>query len=631
MAQEKQCIIDSVDTSNENKVPDIPAMSTEEFQDRITLSTSLVIGADMHSHHDISNWQKLDQNYIGIRDWDNTWKSLNDNKLIDWNDEYPEEKYNEGRPSLYFLPLMDKYLPPNKFKLIIVDGGTRHYIYDMKTLFKLAQAHIEQKHGLLIYPVRKNTMRFCKGFLRGIENSSSDSDASFTSYYGETEDIEKSMNHNLDLVGFIKMNKLGLCYVMKYRKKEEITRCDIRKYSIIKRLIFIKDQSELFMTYIREFRKTRKIMIDNWEIIKQEFFSKATKTGWDTKKVENYWKFLEFHPLPTGEITGEEKPTSDSYPDSRENLKKWKEIKNNINLEKKDWEFLSTNSTKPTDLTTKDAMRYLGITYRINDSDLQQIKDEMTGEEQPIQKIKQKIEEEKKVEEEFISAKILDIEFSDIKHYIEKRDNNKFTKLLGEYESLNTDLITVPPPQDTCYMNKSNEDPAGERDCISICSPDREPNSPPLSPAHSAPHSAPNSPHRFNRKSVRKPLRKSLRKSVRKSLRKSVRKPLRKSARKSKRKSVRKPLQKSLRKSKRKSVRKPLRKSLRKSVRKPLPKSSRKSKRKSVRKPLRKSSRKSKRKSVRKPLRKSSRKSKRKSVRKPLRKSSRKSVRKSRR
>jgi hypothetical protein len=579
MAQEKQCIIDTestLATINERK----PAMSADEFKSRIDLSTSLVIGADMHSHQDINYWKQLDQNYIGIRDWDNTWVSLNNDKLIDWNDVYPEEKYNKGRPSLDFLPLMAKYFINHKFKLIIVDGGTRHYINDMETLFKLAEAHMDRERGLLIYPVRKNTMRFCQGFLRGIENSSSDSDLSFTSYDGETEDIEKSMNHNLDLVGFIKMNKLGLCYVMKYREKKDIIRCDIRKYSIIKRLIFIKDQSELFMTYIREFRKTRKIKIDNWEIIKQEFFSEATKKGWDTNKVETYWKFLEFHPLPTlptGEIKDYKNPISVMYPDYEENLKKWTEIKSSIKLEKKDWEFLSTNSTKPTDLTTKDAMRYLGITYRINDSELQQIKDEMTGEEQPIQTIKQKIEEEKKVEEEFISAKILDIEFRHIKQYFENQDNNKFTQLLTYYDNLNTDLKKVSQPQDTYYMNKSNEDPAGERDCISICSHDPEPNSPPLSPAHSAPHSPNNNSQqsRFNRKSVRKPLRKSLRKSKRKSVRKLLRKSTRKSVRKPPRKSTRKSLRKPLRKSTRKSVRKPLRKSTRKSVRKTLRKSRR--------------------------------------------------------
>jgi hypothetical protein len=520
--------------------------------------------------------------------------------------------------------IQTNYFSNHKFKLIIVDGGTRHYIRDTETLFKLAQAHIHQEDGLLIYPVRKNTMRFCQGFLRGIENSSSDSDASFTSYDDETEDIDKSMNHNLDLVGFINMDKLGLCYVMKYREKKDIIRCDIRKYSIIKQLRAIKNQSDLFMTYIREFRKTRKIKIYNWERIKKEFFSQTTKIGCEKKQVENYWKFLEFHPLPTlptGEIKDYKNPISVMYPDSKNNKKKWRRIQAKINLENEDWEFLRTNSTKPTDLTTNDAMRYLGITYRIDDFELQQIKDDMKGDEQPIKTIKKKIEEEKKVEEEFISAKILDIEFSDIKEYfeIENRDNNKFTQLLREYDKLNRDLNTIPKEQDTCYMNKPDEDPAGERNELSLCSHDPEPNSPPLSPSNSPPVSPSNSPpvsqHRFNRKSVRKPLRKSKRKSVRKSSRKSKRK----SVRKSKRKSVRK----SSRKSVRKPLRKPLRKSKRKSVRKSSRKSVRKSSRKSVRKPLRKSSRKSKRKSKRKSVRKSLS----KSVRKPLRKSARKSRR----
>ena len=198
----------------DDKKSDRLAMSDDEFKTRIANSTTLVIGADMKTYGDYSKWEKIDENYIGIRDWDNTWMRINNGMLVDWNDEYPEEKYHGYIHTKRFTELVKSVLGNKTFRLIIVDGGTIQYIHDMETLFNLASNYMSPD-GLLIYPVTQQTKNFPLGQSLLTEDTNS-----FCCYNFENRDIPKLMKNNLDLVKFVNItfNHLGLCYVMKYKE-----------------------------------------------------------------------------------------------------------------------------------------------------------------------------------------------------------------------------------------------------------------------------------------------------------------------------------------------------------------------------------------------------------------------------
>ena len=511
---------------------DKKAMSYEEFKTRIANSTTLVIGADMKTYGDYSKWEKIDRNYIGIRDWDNTWMTYNHNKLIDWNDEYPEEKYHGNIPTKRFAELVRSVLKQKKFTLIIVDGGTIQYIHDMETLFNLARDYMDPD-GLLIYPVTQQTKTFPTG------QSLLDKDTnSFCCYNFEHRDIPKLMKNKLDLVKFVNVtfNHLGLCYVMKYKEGGGLYRDS--KYDDLFRLRQSKNQSSVFMVTVDQTRIIRENEFNKWRKIRDELLIKISS--------DNHI------------ISPEERQTIASCP--------------------------------PKDINNDDINSCLKASYydyqgKLSEEIEYKIRDE----------IKQEKEEYDKVFKEIIPEISQDniIEFTKTKDEKIESDTITLFTLISKYESeqdrikLFLEKAGLPPD----YGSGGNS----ER-CISSASGQGSPApsppvSPPVSPRALPPSPDPASPSSFNRKSRRKPVGKSpgkpLRKSVRKSKRKSPRKPLRKSVRKSKRKSPRKPLRKSLRKSKRKSVRKSVRKSLRKSkrksVRKPLRTSVRKSKRKSRR------------------------------------------------
>jgi len=724
----QQSIMDGPEIESKGVMLDREPMTTNDFTERILKSKALVIGADMKTRGDIGVWSNLDPNYIGIRDWDNTWMRYNECKLMDWNDEYPEEKYPQGKPKKTFFELVDyvftgKILtPPNpnglsdhKFKLIIVDGGTRQYIYDMETLYILAERYMDKENGILIYPVTRKTKQFPASLLSFIK----DKTISFNCYNLESEDTCKYIKHNLDLIGFVNVTRLGLCYVMRH-KSDKILTDEAIKYSIIKELIKVKSRTSFFMILIENFRTIRHNTMNEWLRIKSKFLDilippdkieskdnsiwkkiKANKGTQLDKNEQDFlkqkdnlnsavedWIFLQDHPIPSDEelkkrdvlkmwkkikkstmqtLSSDEKQFIQENPNIEKNIQRsekiesmlkvlrdkeseldlndltnhylrtdtlqrikddmdkiheenkdlhelnpkdiynWKIIKQKFIIDE-EWEFLRGNSRFPKDLDQNDALSLLRSAYirQFEESTVQNepevtFDDEFTLE--PNKIIEQGINEENEAESRILEN-IEEINIYDhLRPFLANAETSDFLKKLmkkyDEQQKQLTQLAIIPDHVSACYMNKPNEDPAGDREqspnsseCIQV--PDS-----PAGPTVPVPTLPVPSVSAFTRKSTgkskRKYIRKSLRKPVRKSIRKSKRKYIRKSLRKPVRKSIRKSVRKSIRKSKRKSVRKPVRKSKRKSVRKPLRKSIRKSKRKSVRKPLRKSTRKSRR------------------------------------
>jgi len=618
--------------------PDRPPMETREFIQRIINSRSLVIGADMKTSTDIDDWSKLDPNYIGIRDWDTTWSRYNEDKWMDWNDEYIEEKYPDGKPEKTFAELVDyvfsgkiidgnpnRIISEHKFKLIIVDGGTTQYIYDMETLYRLAEKYMDKDIGLLIYPVSRKNKGF-PNFLLGFLGAGNIPD-SFSCYNVELEDIPKYIAHNLHLIGFVNVETIGLCYIMKH-KSGKILRDEGLNYSIIKKLRDIKARSTFFMNITENLRIIRQNSMKEWLRIKSKFLDllipvqpidnpiweriKANK-GVELKREEKEflrsnpylknsiddWVFLENNPMPTTEYlaelkkilhdskqqTEEQKEILTKFPRVLENIKTWERIKNATrqNITDEEWEFLYTNSKFPTDLTSIDIRSLLKTAYDLR---VAESSGDFTGpltltQEQCIEKILKGIKEENDAEAAiFKQIQTIDIE-TDIKGFLRDPNTSRFFQnLLREYnhqqekqEELEK-LANIQDNQSACYMNEPCEDPAGDRQ--------ESPHSPESIPVPDSPKSTRSG---FKRKSGRKPKCKSKSKSGRKSNSKSKRKSGRKSNSKSKRKSGRK----SNSKSKRKSGRKPVRKSVRKSNRRLVCKSKRKPLRKSVRKSKRKS------------------------------------------
>ena len=294
----QQSIMDGPEIESKGTMLDREPMTTNDFTERILKSKALVIGADMKTSGDIGVWSNLDPNYIGIRDWDNTWMRYNECKLMDWNDEYPEEKYPQGKPKKTFFELVDyvftgKILtPPNqnglsdhKFKLIIVDGGTRQYIYDMETLYILAERYMDKENGILIYPVTRNTKQFPPSLLSFIK----DKTISFNCYNLESEDTCKYIKHNLDLIGFVNVIRLGLCYVMRH-KPDKILTDEAIKYSIIKELIKVKSRTSFFMTLTENFRTIRHNTMNEWLRIKSKFLDILIPPDKIESKDNSIWK-----------------------------------------------------------------------------------------------------------------------------------------------------------------------------------------------------------------------------------------------------------------------------------------------------------------------------------------------------
>lgn len=254
-----QAIMDNPEIENKQTNSDRSPMTETEFTKRIANSKTLVIGADMKTYGDYSKWEDIDINYIGIRDWDNTWMRYNENQMIDWNDEYPPEKYKGYKSKEKFEKLCKKVLGNKKFRLIIVDGGTIQYIHDMETLFNLARDYMDPD-GLLIYPVTQQTKTFPTG------QSLLDKDTnSFCCYNFEHRDIPKLMRNNLDLVKFVNVtfNHLGLCYVMKY--KEGGGTPGDSKYIDLFKLRQLKNKSSLFMAIVDETRILRETKFNEWQ------------------------------------------------------------------------------------------------------------------------------------------------------------------------------------------------------------------------------------------------------------------------------------------------------------------------------------------------------------------------------
>ena len=526
ISDDTEPIIESLEIETKDRNPDRPPMTETEFTARIAKSTTLVIGADMKTYGDYSKWEKIDRNYIGIRDWDNTWMTYNHNKLIDWNDEYPEEKYHGNIPTKRFAELVRSVLKQKKFTLIIVDGGTIQYIHDMETLFNLARDYMDPHNGLLIYPVTQQTKSFPIGQSLLDKHTNS-----FCCYNFENRDIPKLMRNNLDLVKFVNVtfNHLGLCYVMKYKEGGGLYRDS--KYDDLFRLRQSKNQSSVFMVTVDQTRIIRENEFNKWRKIRDELLIKISSGV---------------------ELSPQEKETI---------------------------------SCPPKDINKDDINSLLKTTYYnytdVKDSDHEEIR-------KMIKKEKQDYDDKFKTIIPEISQDNI-IEFTKGEGEDTNSNTITLFTLISEYEleqqTINLFLANagIPPVygsggnSDRCMSSASGQG-----------SPAPSPRGSPPPPDSPPPQASPSSFNRKSRrKPVRKSPRKPLRKSVRKSKRKSPRKPLRKSVRKSKRKSPRKPLRKSLRKSKRKSVRKSVRKSLRKSkrksVRKPLRTSVRKSKRKSRR------------------------------------------------
>ena len=514
-----------------SSICDKKAMSDDQFKKRIDNSKTLVIGADMKTYGDYSKWGQIDEHYIGIRDWDNTWMRYNDDKLIDWNDEYPEEKYHGNRPTRTFPELVKSVLGEKKFRLIIVDGGTIQYIHDMETLFKLATNYMDP-YGLLIYPVSQQTKNFPTG-----QSLLDDTNNSFCCYNFDHRDIPKLMSNNLDLVKFVNItfNHLGLCYVMK--NKQGGGQPGDSKYIDLFTLRQLKNKSSLFMATVNEDRVMKDQKFNEWQKKREELLMDVHKEVQISKR-----------------------------------------------------EKLTILSCPPKDINKDDINSFLKKTYydngcsEISEYDISRIKDSIKQEKRDYDYEFDKIPK--------ISEHMITCFAKEDKKTPDTHRQTLFT-LISNYESeqekIQARLVKAGLPADygsggvdspRCMSSASGQ---GSPPHSRACSPQPpEPNSPRPLPLHVFEFK-----RKSKRKSIRNPLKKSPRKSVRKSNRKSVKKPLKKSPRKSviksKPKSVRKPPRKSTRKSKRKSVRKPPRKSIRKSKRNSLRKPVRKSKRKSRR------------------------------------------------
>ena len=506
MKPSREATLDTPDIDDRPYMCDKEAMSDDEFKTRIANSTTLVIGADMKTYGDYSKWEKIDENYIGIRDWDNTWMRYNDNKLVDWNDEDPEEKYHGNIPRKKFTELVKSVLFSKKFRLIIVDGGTIQYIHDMETLFNLASNYIDPDDGLLIYPVSQQTKTFptSKSLLDNSTNS-------FSCYNFENTDIPKLMRNHLDLVKFVNItfNHLGLCYVMKHKEGGGLP--GDSKYIDLFRLKQLKNRSSILMATVNQAQIMKDQKFNEWQKKREELVIKIN--GRSCK------------------ISEDEKRAIRSCPPKKD-------------LDKDD----INNFLKQT---------YFNYGYSTNLTD-----DDIKGIRQEILKEKQEYDDKFKEIPEISRQTIISFTHDD-----KKTDSRTITlfKLIDDYESKEKETA-IRKQQENAEPDYGDGGISSPR-CISPALP--EP-SPPLSPTtfnikSTRKHK---SKRKSLRKPLRKPLQKSKSKSPRKSPRKPLRKPLQKSKRKSIRKSLRKPLRKPLQKSKRKSIRKPLRKSVRKSKRK---------------------------------------------------------------
>jgi hypothetical protein len=496
---------------------DRAAMRPEEFKERIQNSKTLVIGADMKTYGDYSKWGKIDENYIGIRDWDNTWMGYNDNKLIDWNDEYPEEKYHGRKPNTTFSTLVKSVLGEKKFRLIIVDGGTIQYIHDMETLFKLANEYMDKQNGLLIYPVSQQTKNFPTG-----QSLLDESNNSFCCYNFDHRDIPKLMKNDLDLVKFVNIifNHLGLCYVMK--NKQGGGQAGDSKYIDLFTLRQLKNKSSLFMATVNEDRVMKDQKFNEWQKKREELLIDVHKEV---------------------KISERERRTILSCP--------------------------------PKDINKDDINSFLKKTYydneclEISEDDITRIKESIEQEKTDYYREFDKIP---KISEQMIICFAKDQKTPDTQTLFTLISNYE-----SEQEKIKARLVNAELPPD--YGSGGVNSPRCMSSASGQGSPPHSRACSPQPPELNSPRPSVNFKRKSTVKSVRKPVRKSIRKSsrksvrkpvrksIRKSSRKSVRKPARKSIRKSKRKSVRKPHRKSIRKSKRKSVRKPLRKSIRKSRR----------------------------------------------------------------
>jgi len=193
---------------------DIDDLQTKDnLKARVEKSKVLVLGADMGNNDigDISRWSIADPNYIGIsgRTDEKLWNkilNLEKNKYFDWNDEQR------------FLHYMDTILDNKKFKLIIVDKGTRTHFHNIDTVLRIANKYIDRENGLLIYEIDHFT------------NKNSSTISNFPSYDFYMADSIYSLNdNNLIIDAIINMDyniqndssdNIKLSYCIKYSEEK---------------------------------------------------------------------------------------------------------------------------------------------------------------------------------------------------------------------------------------------------------------------------------------------------------------------------------------------------------------------------------------------------------------------------
>ena len=189
--------------------PDLQNM--ENLKKRVEISKVLVLGADMGNDDigDITRWSNADPNYIGIsgRTDESLWSKileLGENKYFDWNDEQ------------HFLHNMEKILGDKKFKLIIVDKGTRVHFHNIDTVLRIANKYIDRENGLLIYEIDNFT------------NNNTTSNFPLYDFY-MPDSIYSLNDNNLTIYAVINMdyningnspNNIKLSYCIKYSEEK---------------------------------------------------------------------------------------------------------------------------------------------------------------------------------------------------------------------------------------------------------------------------------------------------------------------------------------------------------------------------------------------------------------------------
>ena len=218
---------------------------------RVEKSKVLVLGADMGNNDigDITRWSNADPNYIGIsgKTDESLWSKileLEENKYFDWNYEQ------------HFLHNMEKILGNKKFKLIIVDKGTRSHFHNIDTVLRIANKYIDRENGLLIYE---------------IDNFTNNTANNFPSYDFYMPDSIYSLNdNNLSIDKVINMdyniegdssNNIKLSYCIKYSEEKYDT--DIEELPC--GLDFISDRLQYdYRYYLSDYMK-RDSDVNNFE------------------------------------------------------------------------------------------------------------------------------------------------------------------------------------------------------------------------------------------------------------------------------------------------------------------------------------------------------------------------------